>query len=133
MIIATMGLPRSGKSTWCGKQEYPVICPDDFRIATHGEAFNATAEPVVWASIWIAIRALLRRHETIIFDAANTTRKRRDELRRLSKARVYFRVFTAQTSVCIVRAGDNEQLVDVINRMADQWEPLQDDEDVWKG
>ena len=127
-VIATMGLPRSGKSTWCYAGGYPIVCPDDFRLAMHGKAFIGEAEPFVWAAVWVALRALLRRHPTDLFDATNTTKARRDELRRhAGGADVFFKEFTTSARECEKRAreGDREDLIPIIDKMFEGREPLQ--------
>jgi predicted kinase len=107
------------------------VCPDDFRLALHGKAFIGEAEPFVWASVWVALRALLRRHDTVLFDATNTTRARRDELRRnAGGADVFFREITTSARECEkrARAGGREDLLPIIDKMFEGREPLQADE-----
>lgn len=38
-LILTIGLPRSGKSTWAKQQGCPVVNPDSIRLALHGKAY----------------------------------------------------------------------------------------------
>jgi predicted kinase len=80
VLIATVGLPRSGKSTWARTQAYPIVCPDEIRTALHGHRFIAEAEPFVWAICKVMVRALFGAgHQFVILDACNATRPRRDE------------------------------------------------------
>ncbi|CAA9472311.1 MAG: GH25, partial [uncultured Rubrobacteraceae bacterium] len=53
------------------------IEPDAFRKALHGGAFFSPAEPIVWASAELAVRALLLGGHAVLVDATNTTRRRR--------------------------------------------------------
>jgi len=36
ILILTVGLPRSGKSTWAAKKGFPIVSPDAIRLAMHG-------------------------------------------------------------------------------------------------
>jgi predicted kinase len=75
-LILTVGLPRSGKSTWAQKQGHPIVCPDAIRLALHGQTFVAQAEPLVWAMARYMVAALfLAGHTTVILDATNTSRR----------------------------------------------------------
>jgi predicted kinase len=141
MLICTVGLPRSGKSTWARSQAYPIVNPDAIRLAIHGQAFVGLAERFVWATVHAMVRALfLAGHDRVILDATNTTRKRRDEWRTDEWA-TFFKVFDADADECrrrlLAEAGDGEisetqhGLLKAIERMAGQFEPLQDDEERW--
>lgn len=133
ILICTVGLPRSGKTTWARKQVHPVVNPDAIRLAIHGQKFIPEAEPFVWATAKAMVRALfLAGHRTVILDATNTTRKRRDEWRSTEWA-TFFRCFFESVDTCKERAvSDGRQdLVEVIDRMAVQFEPRGDDEEPW--
>jgi len=128
-LILTVGLPRSGKSTWATGRALPIVNPDSIRLALHGKAFIGLAEPFVWAIAKVMVRALfLAGHKTIILDATNATQKRRDEWKSSQWTREY-RVFDTPKAECINRAiADNrEDLVPVIERMAEQYEPIQEE------
>lgn len=125
LLILTVGLPRSGKSTWARQQGVPVVNPDSIRLALHGQAFVASAEPFVWATAKLMVRALfLAGHSRVILDATNTTEKRRAEWDSPEWA-VRFMEFHTPVEVCIQRAHDTgrPELVPVIERMAAQYEP----------
>lgn len=130
VLILTMGLPRSGKSTWARTQGYPIICPDEIRTALHGHRFIAEAEPYVWAIARTMVRALFGAgHQFVILDACNTTRKRRDEWK-TSEWASRFKCFFESVDTCMNRAeaaGDPD-IGPIIQRMADQFEPRGDDE-----
>src|SRR5207302_1271835 len=80
LLICTVGLPRSGKSTWSQAQSYPIVSCDAIRLALHGQRFLAAAEPWVWTIAKTTVRALFfAGHKTVVLDSTNTTRKRRDE------------------------------------------------------
>jgi len=88
-LILTVGLPCSGKSTWALQQTRryaspiygsPIVCPDQIRLALHGQRFVAMAEPFVWAIARTMVISLFGAgHQKVILDACNTTRKRRDD------------------------------------------------------
>ena len=131
-LICTVGLPRSGKSSWAREQGAPIVNPDSIRLAIHGQAFISEAEPFVWATAKYMVKALfLAGHETVIVDATNTTRKRRDDW--IGDWSLRFKVFPATVAECLERVGTYEPDIQdvmkrVIARMGEQFEPLEDDE-----
>jgi predicted kinase len=133
VLLATVGLPRSGKSTWAKSQAYPIVNPDSVRLAIHGQRFIAEAEPFVWATVKAMVKALfLAGHRIVILDATNTTRKRRDEWQSREWA-TFFKVMDTPKEVCLERAiSENDmEILPIIERMAEQFEPLGEDENLW--
>ncbi len=131
ILIATVGLPRSGKSTWSRIQTWPIVNPDSVRLAIHGERFNVQAEPFVWLVVKTMIRALfLAGHQVVILDATNTTRKRRDDLRS-TEWETHFKLVDTPVEICLQRAISDDEIIPVIKRMAAQYEPLTEDERKW--
>lgn len=133
ILIVTVGLPRSGKTTWAKSQAWPIVNPDAIRLAIHGERFNAQAEPYVWVIAKTMVQALfLAGHKIVILDATNTTHKRREAW--VSAIwETFFKVIDTPKEICLARAqqeGD-EEIIPVIERMAAQFEPLPKDEKVW--
>lgn len=123
-LILMVGLPRSGKSTWARQQGVPIVNPDAIRLALHGKAYEALAEPFVWAIAKIMVRALfLAGARVVVLDATNTTQARRDEWKSEAWLRYYVYIPTP-VAVCIARAiaGDRRDLVPVIERMATTYE-----------
>ena len=125
-LTLTIGLPRSGKSTWAREQGCPIVNPDSIRLALHGQRFVLESEPMVWAIAEYMVRALfLAGHEKVVLDACNTTEKRRDVWKKLcDKIQVEYAIVFINTkpSVCIQRAeaaGDFE-IIPVIRRMANE-------------
>lgn len=133
VLICTVGLPRSGKSTWAQAQGYPIVCPDAIRLALHGVCFIASLEPYVWAIAETMVRALFRAgHEHVILDATNCTGKRR-ETWKCHDWQTFWKVIPTPATTCRERAiatGDFA-ILDVIDRMAGQFEPRTKDETEW--
>lgn len=126
LLICMVGLPQSGKTTWAKARGFPVVCPDSIRLALHGQRYERLAEPMVWAIAKVMVRALfLAGHNTVILDSTNTTRKHRDEWQD-DLWHAAFCVIDTAPHICMERA--DEALFPVIERMADQWECLGDDE-----
>lgn len=131
LLIATVGLPRSGKSTWAQKSRRQegaaIVCPDAIRLAIHGQPFIADAEPLVWATAQAMVRALFHAgHDLVILDATNATAERRKMWKGTSLYTTRFKVFSAGEEECITRAvlDGRQDLVPVIHRMAAAFQPL---------
>lgn len=121
-LILTVGLPRSGKSTWAKAQGHPIVNPDSIRLAMHGQRFYGPAEPLVWATAHLMVDALFRAgHETVILDACNVSAKRRDEWKAHNPE---LQVFNAGPVTCLERAmsQNDQEIVPVIERMAKEWD-----------
>ena len=132
ILIATVGLPRSGKTTWALAYSKiaaaPIVCPDAVRFALHGQRFAAVAERFVWATVHAMIRALfLAGHSCVILDATNISRKRRDDLKSPDWATLFNHIDTSP-EVCRERAADDAEILPVIDRMVAEFQPLEADE-----
>lgn len=127
LLIATVGLPRSGKTTCIRISNYLSGCD-----ALHGQRFETEAEPMVWTMAQYMVRSLfLASHEIVVFDATNTTRARRDALEEWSqfKYAVCFHVIDIPEKECLRRA--DKEIIPIIKSMAAKYEPLQADEELW--
>jgi predicted kinase len=132
-LTVLVGLPKSGKSTLV-KQEYlpkgySIVCPDNVRVAIHGERFVERAEPFVWATVYAMVDSLLLSGNKVVVDATHTTRKRREPW---TKRGAVFRVVDTPAEECIRRAkaeGD-EVIVPIIESAAKKWEPVGADEGI---
>lgn len=118
-LIATIGLPRSGKTTWAREQGHPIVCPDKIRLVAD--------VGLVWTHTWVMVRALfLAGHEKVILDACNTDVTDRDECEAQGmtneRARwiVQFHEITTSKEVCIARAERDQdtEIIPAIVRMA---------------
>lgn len=130
VLILTVGLPRSGKSTWAMQQGVPVVNPDAIRKSLGVYPFNPDTEDMVWTVARYMVKSLFAAgHKVVVLDATNVTKRRRDEWRSKLWTRV-FKVFEASEATCTQRALDDptqRQLVDngVIRRMAKDYEPVE--------
>ncbi len=136
-LIVTVGLPRSGKSTWAlatSKQLHcPVVNPDAVRLSVTGQRFVREAEPTVWMVVRYMVRALFHAgHTTVILDATNTTKSRRkfwlDESKNgnYGDSTVRFVTFDADPDICKQRAieAKMDDLLPVIDTMHESFEEL---------
>lgn len=125
-LILTVGLPRSGKSTWAKQQNLPIVSPDAIRLALHGQTFVGTAEPIVWATAHLMVASLFQAgHSLVILDACNVSRKRRAEWID-NRWQCVYAVFPTKKDVCIHRAKETgrEDIIPIIERMDSEFEPV---------
>jgi predicted kinase len=139
-IIIAVGLPLSGKSTMIDQikkqpwsDHYTIVCPDDVRLALSGNEFHFPAEKFVWATVDLMARSLLIRGQKIIVDATNKTKWERNQWVKLAKefdASYMFLVEDTPADECIkrARADNREEMVEVIENMAEKFEPLDEEE-----
>jgi predicted kinase len=129
-LILMVGLPRSGKTTAARALGHPIVSPDAIRLAIHGQRYSAPDEPQVWQTARVMVQALfLAGHPTVILDATNGTRQRREAWRSAEWERAFHVIETdAETCRARARAADDPLIVPVIDRMASEWESLRDDE-----
>ena len=77
LLICTMGIPRSGKSTWARKQSWPTVEPDSIRLAMHGKIFYGPMEPGILAVALTMVESLfLFGHNSVIFDSFSMKKKK---------------------------------------------------------
>jgi len=123
-LILTIGLPRSGKSTWAQQSGLPIVCPDAIRLAIHGMAFYPDAEAIVWATAHIMVRSLfIAGHSRVVLDATNITKRRRDEWKD-HRWECLWKIFDTTVEECISRAiaSNRKDLIPIITHMAQQRE-----------
>jgi predicted kinase len=134
LVIAMVGLPRSGKSTIVKQLSKelcaPVVRRDDIRLALHGRRYESLAEEFIKAISDVMLRSLiLSGHKTIIVDETNYSRAARERLKGPDRNVVFYEVPTPP-EVCKERAIATGQhdLLDVIDDMWARREPLEADE-----
>lgn len=125
MLYLTIGLPRSGKTTWVRRQNIPMVNPDSIRLAIHGKAFDLKHEDIVWWTAKIMVESLfIAGHKVVVLDATNVTKARRD--RWISEDWDRTAVVFAEPNLELLkgRAVETPALAGVIDRMAKQFEPI---------
>jgi tRNA uridine 5-carbamoylmethylation protein Kti12 len=134
LLIAMMGLPRSGKSTIVAGLSKdlgaPIVRRDAIRLALHGHRFQSEAEPMVKAMSLYMIKSLfLSGHEVVICDETNYSRAARNALQSPEWETRFYEVHTSP-EVCKERADLTGQsdLKSVIDEMYARYEPLGKDE-----
>lgn len=122
-LIMTVGLPRSGKSTWARSTGFPIVSPDAIRLSIHGQSHLPQAEPMVWTVAKYMTRALfLAGHSHVVLDSTMSRRNSRSVwLSRDWETKV--KIFDTDLEVCKMRAMANGQydLLEVIERMGDEF------------
>lgn len=126
-LLLMVGLPYAGKTTKARQLsralEAPIVSPDAIRVALSGHRFLAPLEPTVWWLARMMVRALfLAGHRTVIVDATNNTRKRRDEWRSSEGWEVVCVPVVEDLETIRRRAQDDDVIQSVINRMATEHE-----------
>lgn len=137
LLLVTIGLPRSGKSTWVreyagGRPRSAIVSPDEVRRALHGDYYIPSVEDMVWAIVKLMVKALFRAgHTTVILDGTFNTKKYRAPWMDFSPwdnsqftVTTEFLCFSTSAEVCIARARHDERadLIPVIERMAKMYE-----------
>lgn len=137
VLIMTHGLPRSGKSTWARVQGIPIVNPDAIRLSKTGQRWWGPIEHEVWATAITMVRSLFwAGHTCVILDSTTNTRCQRDMFRSSDDVQWgrFVQRFDTPASECCRRAEETYPiLVDVINWMAENWEPIESNEgiEVW--
>ena len=129
-LILTVGLPRSGKSTWAKQQGLPIVRPDAIRMELYGQRFWERGEKMVWSIVDVMVRSLFTAGNTsVILDATNLSVKYRWDWYS-SEWETYFKTFDTDVDTCVKRAKEAgyDDLVDVIIDMND----LMDELDEWE-
>ncbi len=125
-LILTIGLPRSGKSTWSRKQGYPIVNRDAIRLALHGQPYIQEAEPMVTAiERYMVMSLFLAGNETVIIDATNLKAKYRDIwITLFDEIDIEYESFNTSKEICIQRAiaDGKEHLIPIIERMNEERE-----------
>lgn len=118
-LILTVGLPRSGKSTWAHQQGCPVVNRDAIRLALHGQPFILDAEPMITAIEEYMVKSLfLAGHDKVIVDATHLKQKYVERWKS-ENWKLELKVIATPVEICIQRAkADNrDDLIPIIERM----------------
>ena len=134
LLIATVGLPRSGKSTILRQMSKnlgaPIVSRDAIRLALHTHHYIPEAEPFTRAIYKCMIVALFEAgHEIVLADETHYSRAARQFVSD-GPWETRFLIVPTPPEVCLSRAADTEQpwLFNVIPEMVARYEPLGPDE-----
>lgn len=135
-LLMTVGLPRSGKSTFVRGLKHPICSPDEIRKFHGCYPFDPKMETRVWADVAMMIHTLFASGaKTVVLDATNVTKFRRDSWRSEKWNRAMY-LFRTEAVECLKRLDDtNQYLGPVIARMdaMKEWptaEELDTDEEI---
>lgn len=135
VLILTVGIPGSGKTTWakgfCQRSGYDRICPDDIREEVTGNISDISRDREVWDLAFDRTEELLNEGKSIVFDATNVNSKIRREIcyRFDDKAVILYKLFPCDKEEAKRRIkADIEKKVnrsnvpeEVVDRMAEKW------------
>lgn len=107
-LIITVGLPRSGKSTWISKnkEDAIVVSNDWIRENILGHSYSSSSNAIVWAISDATLRIILGQNKNVIFDGINHTKFVREfyiNLARKYNASVKIVYFDVSLETCINR------------------------------
>lgn len=139
-LILTVGLPRSGKTTWAYAQGIPVLSIDSLRWTTYGRRYWPPGERRIWGTAWEMVRALFHGgHDHLIVDACHTVQHRRrfwipsdsDDV----QWNVVHHLVNTPVEECIRRATveHDSTVIPVIRSMDSRFEPLGANEALYHG
>lgn len=135
-LILTIGLPRSGKSTWARETGCPIVNLDSIRLALHGQRYWGPAEPMISAHAHLMVSSLfLAGNQAVIMDSCNHTARRRTGwyCREDTPAQwmTVCHLIDTEEETCHERAiaESDMDIRPVITRMAQQWDYRPEDED----
>lgn len=123
-LYFTIGLARSGKSTFCKKWQTEasnrvVLSGDDFRYAVYGQRWIREGEEIVRSSLITAARALFRAGYDVMIDETNTSEASIRHILAISAdAKAYFVPTSAETCIDRAHASAHFDLPPSIRRMA---------------
>lgn len=128
ILVCTVGLPRSGKSTWAKATNLPIVNPDGIRLAMTGKRWYGPIEHEIWATARTMVRSLFwGGNKVVVLDSTNMTRKQRDGFIPSQDCiwKRRFVVFDTPIDVCKERAEKTyPELCDVIDWFADNWKAI---------
>lgn len=143
LLYVMVGLPYSGKTTEALRYVNEttsggaIVSPDAIRLALTGQRFYPPAEPMVWATAQLMVRALFNAGQNrVIVDATHTTNKARQMWREFDVngecGELFFCHVPTDFDTCVARAWgmEDDEIEPVIKRMARQFEPFLEDDKV---
>lgn len=128
-LVATVGLPRSGKTTWTEAMRevrgWPVVSMDAYREALAEGKAHTAVENIIRCHVEIAVRANLTRREVCLLDACLLRRWERKQFLDNSYD-VVFKVMDVGAETCVKRArrGGQFALAEHIWRLDRERDPI---------
>jgi predicted kinase len=112
LLVLTVGLPQSGKSTWAKESGHPIVNRDAIRKTLGGTIRYFKEEKRVSEIERLMVESLFNAgHDTVVVDATNLRpvyRKSWEKFaKELSDVKIYLRHFYTSMEVCIQRAKRN--------------------------
>lgn len=108
ILVLTVGLPRSGKSTWAMKQGCPIVNRDAIREAYLGDRRNFGDEKECSRLEMLMVHSLLLAgHDKVIVDATHLRTKYRNRWEKFAKEndyKVIYKTFDTSMKECQRRA-----------------------------
>ncbi len=134
LLIVTVGLPRSGKTTWALDHILPTVSPDAIRQVLIASGTPAVPQPMVDHMANFMVRSLfMAGHTRLIVDDCNVTRALRDRWypkgTELNWEVRFVHIYTGMDE-CLERAVDEH--IETIKAMEDAFEPLESDELIYE-
>jgi len=121
-LILTVGLPKSGKTTYAASLAHPML---SLNAIGNGNGDVASVQAIRTAAALLFASG----HQAVVIDAENTTRHRRYQWQCDGWLCEWHRLMTP-TEICVLRAemGGRDDLVPLIRGMARAFSPFVPDE-----
>lgn len=131
MLEILVGLPGSGKSSYCKeqKEKYPditIVSSDAIREEVFGDINDQSHNQEVFNIAFKKVKEAILNDKDVIFDATNLSRKRRiNFIKRLPECNCNAVVFAVPFNICCERNLKRERIVPqrVMERMYKTFEP----------
>jgi hypothetical protein len=129
VLILTVGLPKSGKSTWARRQrKFPIVSLEQVELAMR----DCSVEPADLMKIAkVMVKSLFGAgHRCVILDGTHTTQSERDAWLDANWD-VCLKPMATSKAECIRLAAGNMELISAIERMAENFELQADGDLMW--
>ena len=134
-LIATVGIPGSGKTTWLDRHlgAELIVSMDRMRSIALGDASDQTQNELIYRQSLTALARALERGKRVVFDATSYDRERRESLRSLAQragAHLIMLYFDVSLDEAFRRNARRARKVpsEVVRRAYRQLEPPRPDE-----
>lgn len=105
ILVITIGIPGSGKSTWrkkfCKKSQYEYVCPDEIREEITGSVSDQSRNKEVWDIAYSRLNQYILENKNVVFDSTACNISTINKLQEHSKnAILCFKIFKEDAQVC---------------------------------